>query len=142
MAELKTKKNDASVEAFLQTVQKEEERKDCKTILKMMKQASGEEPKMWGSSIIGFGTYHYKSERSKQEGDWFITGFSPRKQNLTLYLMPGVAHYDDLVKKLGKCKTGGSCLYIKKLADVDTKVLKTLITTAYKNMKTISKNKK
>lgn len=107
-----------------------------------MRQASKEEPMMWGSSIIGFGTYHYKSERSRQEGDWFITGFSPRKANLTLYIMPGVDYYKDLIKKLGKCKTSVSCLYINKLADVDTKVLKELITTAYKNMKEKVKAKK
>ena len=142
MAELKTQKNDASVEAFLQTVKEEEKRKDCETILKMMKQTSKQEPKMWGSSIVGFGTYHYKSERSKQEGDWFITGFSPRKANLTLYIMPGVDYYKELVQQLGKCKTSVSCLYINKLADVDTKVLKELISTAYKRMKEINSRSK
>ncbi|MBC7872348.1 MAG: DUF1801 domain-containing protein [Ferruginibacter sp.] len=141
MAEIKTKKNDASVEAFLQTVKTEEERKDSEVILKMMKQASRQEPKMWGTSIIGFGTYQYKSERTNRGGDWFMMGFSPRKQNLTVYLMPGVGHYKELVSKLGKCKTGGSCLYIRKLADVDTKVLKELISTAYKNMKAITSKK-
>ncbi|MBL7748469.1 MAG: DUF1801 domain-containing protein [Chitinophagaceae bacterium] len=135
MAELKTKKNNASVEAFLQTIKEESKRRDCITILAMMKKITQAEPKMWGSSIVGFGTYHYKSERSKQEGDWFITGFSPRKQNLTLYIMPGIDYYKDLVKKLGKCKTSVSCLYINKLADVDMKVLNELVTTAYKRMK-------
>ena len=135
MAEIKTKKNDASVEAFLQTVTAEEKKKDCMTILAMVKKITKAEPKMWGSSIVGFGSYHYKSERSRQEGDWFITGFSPRKQNLTLYIMPGIGYFMDLVKKLGKCKTGGSCLYINKLSDLDTKVLKELLTTAYKRMK-------
>lgn len=134
MAEIKTKKNDASVEVFLQTFS-EEKRKDCEVILKMMRQASKEEPKMWGSSIVGFGSYHYKSERSRQEGDWFITGFSPRKANLTLYILPSISHYPELLKKLGKCKTSVSCLYINKLADVDIKVLKELIDTAYKKMK-------
>lgn len=134
MAEIKTKKNDASVEIFLQTFS-EEKRKDCEVILKMMRQASKEEPKMWGSSIVGFGSYHYKSERSRQEGDWFITGFSPRKANLTLYILPSISHYPELLKKLGKCKTSVSCLYINKLADVDIKVLKKLIGTAYKKMK-------
>jgi hypothetical protein len=140
MAAIKTQKNDASVEGFLQTFS-EEKRIDCEVILKMMKQASKEEPKMWGTSIVGFGTYHYKSERSRQEGDWFITGFSPRKANLTLYIMPGVDYYKDLIKKLGKCKTSVSCLYINKLADVDIKVLKELIIAAYKNMKQITKTK-
>lgn len=142
MAEIKTKKNEASVDAFLQTVKEEGKRSDCEIILKMMKQVSKQEPKMWGTSIVGFGSYHYKSERSKQEGDWFITGFSPRKQNLTIYIMPGIDYYKDLVKQLGKCKTSVSCLYINKLADVDITVLKQLITTAYKRMKEIAKEKK
>ncbi len=142
MAEIKTKKNEASVDAFLQTIKEEGKRKDCEIILKMMKQVSKQEPKMWGTSIVGFGSYHYKSERSKQEGDWFITGFSPRKQNLTIYIMPGIDYYKDLVKQLGKCKTSVSCLYINKLADVDIAVLKQLITTAYKRMKEIAKEKK
>ena len=142
MAAIKTKKNDASVEAFLQAIKEEGKRKDSEAILKMMKQVSKQEPKMWGTSIVGFGSYHYKSERSKQEGDWFITGFSPRKQNLTIYIMPGIDYYKDLVKQLGKCKTSVSCLYINKLADVDIVVLKQLITTAYKQMKEIAKEKK
>jgi Domain of unknown function (DU1801) len=141
MAALKTQKNKASVEIFLQSVQSEERRKDCMTILKLMKSVTKEVPVMWGSSIVGFGSYHYKSERSKQEGDWFITGFSPRKQNLTLYIMPGIDYYKDIIKKLGKCKTSVSCLYINKLADVDTTILKELITTAYKRMKEINVKK-
>ncbi len=142
MAALKTQKTDASVEAFLQTVKDEAKRKDCEAVLKLMKQASKEEPKMWGSSIVGFGTYHYKSERSRQEGDWFFIGFSPRKANLTLYLMPGVNYYKEHLEKLGKFKTGGSCLYISKLENVDTKVLKELVTAAYQKMKEITKAKK
>lgn len=135
MAELKTQRNNASVEAFLNNVPDEEKRKDCFTVLELMRKVSKEEPAMWGDSIVGFGSYHYKSERSKQEGDWFIMGFSPRKQNLTLYIMPGISRYKELVDQLGKYKTGGSCLYIKKLSDVDPKILKQLITNAYKNMK-------
>jgi Domain of unknown function (DU1801) len=142
MAAIKTQKNEASVAAFLQTIKEEGKRKDCEVILNMMKQITKQEPKMWGTSIVGFGTYHYKSERSKQEGDWFITGFSPRKQNLTLYIMPGIDYYKDLVKQLGKCKTSVSCLYINKLADVDLKVLKELISTAYKRMKEIATKEK
>lgn len=142
MAALKTQKTDASVEAFLQTVKDEAKRKDCEAVLKMMKQASKEEPKMWGTSIVGFGTYHYKSERSRQEGDWFFIGFSPRKANLTLYLMPGVNYYKEHLEKLGKFKTGGSCLYINKLENVDIKVLKELVTAAYRKMKEITKAKK
>jgi hypothetical protein len=135
MAAIKTQKNDASVTAFLDTATQGQKRKDCDMILKMMQQASSQEPKMWGSSIIGFGSWHYKSEKSRQEGDWFITGFSPRKQNITLYILPSVNSYKDILAKLGKYKTSVSCLYINKLADVDVKVLKELINTAYKNMK-------
>lgn len=142
MAALKTQKTDASVEAFLQTVKDEAKRKDCEAVLKMMKQVSKEEPKMWGTSIVGFGTYHYKSERSRQEGDWFFIGFSPRKANLTLYLMPGVNYYKEHLEKLGKFKTGGSCLYISKLENVEIKVLKELVTAAYRKMKEITKAKK
>jgi Domain of unknown function (DU1801) len=142
MAAIKTQKNEASVAAFLQTIKEEGKRKDCEVILKMMKQITKQEPKMWGTSIVGFDSYHYKSERSRQEGDWFITGFSPRKQNLSLYIMPGIDYYKDLVKQLGKCKTSVSCLYINKLADVDVKVLKELISTAYKRMKETTTNEK
>lgn len=138
MAELKTTKNNASVAAFLETVKEEQKRKDCEIILKIMKQASKEQPKMWGTAIVGFGSYHYKSAKTKREGDWFITGFSPRKQNITLYIMPGIDYYEELVKKLGKCKTSVSCLYINKLADIELPVLKELISTAYTTMKEIS----
>lgn len=142
MAELKTTKNDASVAAFLETVKEEDKRKDCEIILKIMKQVSKETPKMWGTSIVGFGSYRYKSAKTKREGDWFITGFSPRKQNLTLYIMPGIDYYKELVKKLGKCKTSVSCLYINKLADIELPVLKELISTAYTTMKEISNKNK
>jgi hypothetical protein len=135
MAQIKTQKNNASVDAFLNTIEDEEKRKDSFIILEMMKKATKEEPMMWGGSIVGFGSYHYKSERSRQQGDWFFLGFSPRKQNLTLYLMPGVNYYKELVGQLGKCKTGGSCLYINKLKDVDTKVLQQLLSNTYKHMK-------
>jgi hypothetical protein len=137
-AELKTKVNQASVEGFLNTVQDEEVRKDCFEILKMMKQITKEEPKMWGASIVGFGSYHYKG-KSGREGDWMLTGFSPRKQNLTLYLMGGFDVEKDLLKKLGKYKTSVGCLYIKKLDDVDKKVLKELVTESVKKVKQLSK---
>ena len=104
------------------------------TLLAMMKKITRQEPKMWGSSIVGFGSFHYKSERSKQEGDWFMTGFSPRKQNLTIYIIPGFAQYGELLKKLGKYKTSVSCLYINKLADVDQKILTELVSISYKDM--------
>ena len=131
-AELKTKVNDASVTKFLDTVADERKRDDCFEILKMMKQITKEEPKMWGSSIVGFGSYHYKG-KSGREGDWMLTGFSPRKQNLTLYLMGGFD--DDLLEKLGKFTTGVGCLYIKTLQDVDKKVLKELVKASVKRMK-------
>ena len=131
MAELKTKVNDASVTAFLNKIEDEEKRKDSFEILKIMTQVTKEEPKMWGSSIVGFGSYHYKGA-SGREGDWLLTGFSPRKQNLTLYLMGGFNTHTDLLKKLGKHKTSVGCLYIKKLEDVDVKVLKELIKKSVK----------
>ena len=134
MAELKTKLNNASVEGFLNTIKDEGARKDCFEILKIMKQATKHEPRMWGSSIVGFGSYHYKY-KSGREGDWFLMGFSPRKQNLTLYFMGGFERYEGLLKKLGKYSSGKGCLYIKKLEDVDIKVLKDLVNRAAKTMK-------
>jgi len=126
MAELKTKPTDNSVEAFLQTVEDEKKREDCFVILDLMKRITQAAPKMWGSSIVGFGNYHYKYE-SGREGDWFLTGFSPRKQSLTIYIMAGFDRYDELMAKLGKYKTGKSCLYIRKIEDVDMNVLRELI---------------
>ena len=134
MAELKTKVNDASVDKFLQGVKDEQVREDCYRILDIMQKGTKAEPKMWGKSIVGFGSYHYKYA-SGREGDWMLTGFSPRKRNLTLYIMPGFDEYDGLLKKLGKHTTGVSCLYIKKLEDVDTKVLQELVTKSVKKMK-------
>ena len=134
MAELKTKVTKASVEKFLQGIRDEKKRADCFEILKMMKRATHAEPKMWGPSIIGFGDHHYIYE-SGREGDWFRAGFSPRVQNLTLYMMGGFD--SDLLKKLGKYKTGKGCLYINKLEDVDKKILSELIT---KSVKKISKS--
>jgi uncharacterized protein DUF1801 len=133
MAELKTKLNDGSVEKFLNSIKEENKKSDCFEILKMMKQITKEEPKMWGSSIIGFGNYHYKYA-SGREGDWFITGFSPRKQSLTIYIMPGFKRYDELMSKLGKYKTGKACLYIKQLEDIDVNVFKELIKQSVKYM--------
>ncbi len=135
MAELKTKVSKASVSAFVKVVEPEEKRKDILTLLKIFEEATGEKPKLWGESIIGFGSYHYESERSAQKGDWMLTGFSPRKQNLTLYIMPGFKEYGDLMEKLGKYKTSVSCLYIKRLSDIDTKVLTKLIKRSLADMK-------
>jgi hypothetical protein len=126
MAELKTKLTDASVTDFLNEIKDEEKRTDSFEIIKLMQQVTKQEPKMWGTSIIGFGNVHLKYE-SGRELDWFITGFSPRKQNLTLYVMGSFNPHVDLLKKLGKYKTGKGCLYINKLKDVDVKVLKELI---------------
>lgn len=134
MAELKTKPNKASVKKILNSVKDEKRRDDCFQVLEIMKKITKEEPIMWGPSIVGFGSYHYKYE-SGREGDMCITGFSPRKQNLTIYILPGFKRYSELMKKLGKHKTGSSCLYINKLEDVDLKVLIQLITESVKYMK-------
>jgi Domain of unknown function (DU1801) len=126
MAEIKTKVSEASVEEFLSKVEDERKRRDCFEIVKIMKQVTKEEPKMWGPAIVGFGSYHYKYE-SGREGDMPQIGFSPRKQNLTLYIGVGNNSENPLLKKLGKYTTGKVCLYIKKLADVDRNVLQELI---------------
>lgn len=130
MAELKTQKNDASVEGFLNRVEHEQKRKDSFEILHMMREITGTEPKMWGDSIIGFGEYHYKYE-SGREGDWFIVGFSPRKQNISLYMTSGFKEREEILSRLGKHKTAKACLYINKLADVNVEVLKELIEKSF-----------
>ncbi len=135
MAELKTQLTKASVTAFIQTVPNPQKRKDATALLKLFKEVTKEKPKMWGASIIGFGSYHYKSTKSAQEGYWPLTGFSPRKQNLTLYVMSGFADQKTLLKKLGKHKTSVGCLYINKLEDVDMKVLKQIIKKSVVEMK-------
>jgi len=137
MAELKTKLNNASVDEFITSIKDEQKRADCFQIAEIMKRVTKAEPKMWGTSIIGFGNYHYKY-KSGREGDWFITGFSPRKQNLTLYVMGGFRGHEDLLKKLGRHSLGEGCLYIKKLEDVDTKVLKELVTKSVKQAKSLN----
>jgi len=138
VAELKTKPNDASVDEFLKSVKDEQTRADCYQILDMMQKATKAEPKMWGTSIIGFGDYHYKYE-SGRENDWFLAGFSPRKQNLTLYLMGGFEGQAELLGQLGKHSLGKGCLYIKKLEEVDSKVLKKLVSSSVKQMKQSSR---
>ena len=124
--ENKTQITNQSVEAFLKGVENEKRRKDSFKVLELMQEITGHEPKMWGPSIIGFGTYHYKYA-SGREGDFLATGFSPRKTALTLYIMAGFSNYDELMGKLGKFKTGKSCLYVKKLEDINIDVLKELI---------------
>ncbi len=133
MAELKTQPNDQSVQDYLNSVPNERKREDGFTILKLMEEVTGEEPQMWGDSIVGFGSYHYKYA-SGREGDWFVTGFAPRKQNLTLYIMSGFDNYDQLLSQLGKHKTGKSCLYINKLDDVDLDVLQELVKQSVAHM--------
>lgn len=134
MAELKTKINDASVHEFINSIKDDEKNKFALKVLNMMKSVTKNQPKMWGTSIIGFGTYHYKYA-SGREGDWMQVGFSPRKQAMTLYIMSGFSKYDDLLSKLGKFKTGKSCLYIKKENDVDWEVLKELVSQSVKYIK-------
>ena len=131
MAEMKTKVNEASVEEFLSKVEDEQKHKDCVEIVKIMKQVTKEEPKMWGPAIIGFGSYHYKYA-SGREGDMPQIAFSPRKQNITLYIGLGDNAENPLLQKLGKYTTGKGCLYIKKLADVDRNVLQELIVDSFK----------
>lgn len=126
MAELKTQPHEGSVEAFLNGVEDDGKREDAFALLKLMEEVTGEAATMWGDSIVGFGSYHYRYA-SGREGDWFLTGFSPRKRNLTLYIMAGFERYDALLEKLGKFKTGKSCLYLKRLADVDLDVLRELV---------------
>ena len=126
MAENKTKATEESVTAFLDAVPDETRRRDGYAVLELMKEITGEEPKMWGPTMVGFGSYHYKYE-SGREGDMFMVGFSPRKANLTLYLATGYPQYDELMQQLGKYKTSKACLYVKKLADIDQAVLRKLI---------------
>ncbi|MBS0000257.1 MAG: DUF1801 domain-containing protein [Cyclobacteriaceae bacterium] len=126
MAENKTVRNDGDVRDFLNSIPEVTKRKDALTILDLMEKTTGLAPEMWGTSIIGFGNYHYKYE-SGREGDFFLTGFSPRKQNLTVYIIPGFERYQKLMEKLGKHKTGKSCLYIKRLEDINLTILKELI---------------
>ncbi len=134
--EPKTRPTTASVEAFLARVPKEETRRDCATLVKMMKRVTGAPAVMWGPSIVGFGTYHYVYA-SGAEGDWPLAGFSPRKQDLTVYVMAGFERHPALVKRLGKCRTSVSCLYLKRLADVDLAVLEELITESVAHMRTL-----
>ena len=134
MAENKTRKTGASVEEFLSSVENKRRREDGRTLLTMMRDITGLEPEMWGPSIIGFGDYHYKYE-SGREGDMFLTGFSPRKQSLSLYVMDGFDGRDEILNRLGKHRKSVSCLYINKLADVDMDVLRELIQQSFEHSK-------
>ncbi len=136
MAELKTKVNDANVIEFLNSIENEKRKADSFKVLELMKSITKEEPEMWGDSIVGFGRYKYKYA-SGREGEWFLCGFSPRKQSLTLYIMSGFSKFENILSKLGKHKTGKGCLYINKLEDVDKKVLKELISSSVKYLKSL-----
>ncbi len=126
MGELKTRPTSRSVTEFIRSVEPAERRKECRTVMKIMREVTGARPRMWGDSIVGYGSYHYKYA-SGREGDWFVAGFSPRKQALTLYIMSGFENYHGLLKKLGKHATGRSCLYLRRLEDVDLEVLREMI---------------
>ena len=134
MATLKTQPNQQSVQEFLWQIEDLNQQKDAKRILQLMEEISGETAKMWGDSMIGFGSYHYRYA-SGREGDWFLTGFSPRKKQFSLYIMAGFERYEALLQKLGKYKTGKSCLYIKNLSDVDEAILRELIRASVDYMK-------
>ncbi len=134
MAELKTKKTGANVSAYLNAIADRQKREDCKAVAKMMRAATGNQAKMWGTSIVGYGSYDYKYA-SGREGTWPICGFSPRAQNISIYIMPGFSRFRKLMNKLGKYKTGKSCLYIKQLGDVDQEVLQELIDSSVKEMR-------
>ncbi|MEM9326259.1 MAG: DUF1801 domain-containing protein [Bacteroidota bacterium] len=126
---LKTVPNQANVDEFIAGVVDEQQREDCKTLLKIMHDLTGETPGMWGTTIVGFGDFHYRYA-SGREGDWFLTGFSPRKQNLSIYIMEDIASLSDITSRLGKHKHGKGCLYVKRLLDIDSEVLKELITVS------------
>jgi hypothetical protein len=133
MAELKTQPTDASVDEFLSRAAGGARRKDCDTLVAMMRAATGVEPRMWGTSMVGFGRYRYRYQ-SGREGEWPLIGFSPRKNDLTLYIMAGFERFDELMRRLGRYRTGMSCLYLKKLADVDLAVLQELIGASVAHM--------
>jgi len=141
MAELKTKPTDESVKDFINRIPDEERRADCFAVAKIMEEVTGEKPKMWDPSIVGFGSYHFKYD-SGREGDWLVTGFSPRKKDLTLYIMMGFEKHAELMKKLGKHNTAKSCLYIKRLSDVDVPTLKKLIKESVKDLGEYVKSKR
>ncbi|MCF7802458.1 MAG: DUF1801 domain-containing protein [Candidatus Marinimicrobia bacterium] len=137
MSDLKTKPTGNDVHAFLNTISDESKRADAYTILELLESIVGEPAKMWGASIIGVGEYHYKYA-SGREGDWFLAGFSPRKQALALYLMSGIDRFGELLSQLEKYKTGKGCLYIKRLSDVDMTALEKLIRASVKHLKEAS----
>ncbi len=140
MADNKTKPTKSNVTAFMKGIENPDMRRDARKVSAMMRKATGSRARMWGANIVGFGEYHYKYD-SGREGDFMITGFSPRKQALTLYVIPGFKPFESLMKKLGKYKTGKSCLYIKRLSDVDESALEKLIAGSVKHMRSNYKTK-
>ncbi|MGJ3241071.1 MAG: DUF1801 domain-containing protein [Anaerolineae bacterium] len=134
MSDLKTKPQANDPYAYLEQIEPEQKREDSLAILRLMEDVTGEPPVMWGDSMIGFGSYHY-TYASGREGDWFLTGFAPRKKNLVLYIMAGFDEYDNLMERLGKHKTGKACLYVNKLADIDLDVLRELVAQSVEHMK-------
>ncbi len=134
MAELKTRPTGASVKTFLDGIKDPEQRADCRKLAALMKRVTGSPPKMWGPGMIGFGSYHYKND-SGREGDWFLAGFAPRASNISVYVMSGFDGYEALLSRLGKHKTGKACLYVKRLADIDLKVLEQLTKRSVAHMK-------
>ena len=135
MSDVKTRPHDGDVEAFLASVASEKRREDCRAVMAIMQQITGEPPVMWGPSIIGYGRYHY-TYKTGREGDFLATGFSPRKASLSIYIMPGYADFGDIMGRLGKHKTGRSCLYVNKLADIDESVLRELIRAGLRDLNT------
>ena len=134
MGELKTKQHDGDVMEFIRNyTDSEQKRADSFALVKLMREVTGFEPKMWGDTMIGFGQYHYKSERSRQEGDWMLVGFSPRKAAISLYVYSGILEQEELLAGLGNFKMGKGCIYVKKLSDIDPEVLRKIIfsTVAY-----------
>ena len=138
MSELKTKRNDSNVSEFISLVENETRRNDSFKLLELIAKITKKDPEMWGGNIIGFGRYYYQYE-SGRNGDWFLTGFSPRKQNLTIYIMPGFSDFSELLNKLGKHKLGKSCLYINKLGDINIKVLEKIIKKSIMQMRKMYK---
>jgi hypothetical protein len=134
MSDLKTKPSDASVAEHLTRIADPLRRQDCETVIGLMRRVTGEEPKMWGTGMIGFGTYRYRYQTGR-EGDWPLAGFASRKDSLTLYIMAGVERFPALLQKLGKHKTGKGCLYVKRLSDVDTQVLEELVRSSVEHVR-------
>lgn len=135
MSELKTKRRNTSVKKYLNAVEHPQRREDALALLDIFIDVTHLQPALWGDSIVGFGEYHYQSERSSQKGEWPLTGFSPRKANMTVYIMPGFKKYQDLLDKLGRHKTSVSCIYFTKLENIDVKVLKQIIRRSVADMK-------